>query len=351
MARVLVVATSRKTRGGITSVIKAHETGAYWKKYHCKWIETHRDGPAWRKILYFIRAYTVFLFLAPFCDLVHIHLASIQSLRRARFFLRYAKLWNKKTIAHFHPHKPDVIFDKEHQTEYKDFFMSVNRVVVLSPQWKRWVRESLDIDDNIEVIYNPCPIVGRIDDGPREKYILFAGILYKRKGYADLIEAFAMIAKNYPDWKVIIAGIPKQKEDEKLISELPQRLGVEKQIVLPGWVHGEEKDRLFRNASIFCLASKDEGFPMAVLDAWAYGIPVVCTTAGGLIDIVKDGENAMVFPYGDTKTLSFKLSKMMDDEMLRKKISKESVNLANSIFNIKNICNQIDKLYESVLNE
>ena len=54
--KVLVVATSRKTRGGITSVVKAHETGNQWKKYHCKWIETHRDGPSWRKILYFIKA-------------------------------------------------------------------------------------------------------------------------------------------------------------------------------------------------------------------------------------------------------------------------------------------------------
>ena len=39
MTKVLVIATSRKTRGGITSVIKAHETGEQWEKFHCKWIE------------------------------------------------------------------------------------------------------------------------------------------------------------------------------------------------------------------------------------------------------------------------------------------------------------------------
>ena len=44
MVRVLVVATSRKTRGGITAVIKQHEKGEQWKKYHCVWIQTHRDG-------------------------------------------------------------------------------------------------------------------------------------------------------------------------------------------------------------------------------------------------------------------------------------------------------------------
>ena len=52
MAKVLVIATSRKTRGGITSVVKAHETGEQWKKYHCRWIETHRDGNSIRKLWY-----------------------------------------------------------------------------------------------------------------------------------------------------------------------------------------------------------------------------------------------------------------------------------------------------------
>ena len=76
MSKVLIVATSRKTRGGITSVVKAHETGKQWNKYHCKWIETHRDGPSWRKILYFIKAYLQFFCLIHFYDLVHIHVAS-----------------------------------------------------------------------------------------------------------------------------------------------------------------------------------------------------------------------------------------------------------------------------------
>ena len=149
MPKVLVVATSRKTRGGITSVVKAHETGNQWKKYHCKWIETHRDGPSWRKILYFIKAYLQFFCLVPFYDLVHIHVASYSSLKRKKYFLNLAKFWHKKTIAHFHPHKPEVIFEKSTQKEYIHFFKSVNCVVVLSQQWQRWIKEALNIADNV----------------------------------------------------------------------------------------------------------------------------------------------------------------------------------------------------------
>ena len=63
MNKVLVIATSRKTRGGITSVVKAHETGPQWRKNHCKWIQTHRDGCSLRKILYLIIALLEYLIL------------------------------------------------------------------------------------------------------------------------------------------------------------------------------------------------------------------------------------------------------------------------------------------------
>lgn len=49
MNKVLVVATSRKTRGGITSVVKAHEQGEQWREFGCEWIETHIDGSFFKR--------------------------------------------------------------------------------------------------------------------------------------------------------------------------------------------------------------------------------------------------------------------------------------------------------------
>ena len=377
MSKVLVVATSRKTRGGITSVVKAHETGDQWKKYHCYWIQTHRDGPSWRKICYFVRAYIQFFFMVPFCDLVHIHVASYSSLKRKKHFLRLAKFWNKKTIAHFHPHKPEVIFEKSTQQEYYDFFTAVDRIVVLSPQWKRWIKEALiehkeleifrlsdystgklyPVDghtgismlDKMQVIYNPCPLVDRGKPNHSEKYILFAGTIYYRKGFDTLIKAFAKIADKYRDWKVILAGNPKGEKDAIIMKKLPKELNIEKQIIYPGWVVGTEKEKLFRNCSIFCLASYQEGFPMAVLDAWAYGLPCVVTPAGGLPDIAEDGKNVLMFEYGDVDTLAKNLDMLMSNDELRAKIAVESLKLANSIFKLENINNQIGELYKSLI--
>lgn len=373
------MATSRKTRGGITSVIKAHETGEQWKKFHCHWVQTHRDGPAWRKMLYFAWGMIDFLWRVPFCDIVHIHVASYGSLKRKRPFLKIAKFLGKKTIAHFHPHKPEVLFDKCHQQDYINFFTSVNRVVVLSPQWKRWIKDALidhkelemyhigdnpsdklyPVDkkfnnkllDNIHVIYNPSPQVEYGEPDDSQKYILFAGIIYYRKGFDTLIKAFGRIARKYPKWKVVIAGNPKCENDEVLMKSLPVELNIENQIIYPGWVTGAEKDKLFRNASIFCLASYQEGFPMAVLDAWAYGLPCVVTPAGGLPDIVVDGVNALLFEFGDDVMLAKQLERMMSDDSLRSSIAKESKNLATMVFNIDNINKQVEDLYNELLRE
>ena len=90
---------------------------------------------------------------------------------------------------------------------------------------------------------------------------------------------------------------------------------------------------------------------MAVLDAWAYGIPVVCTPAGGLPDIVEDGKNALLFNYDDDITLAHQLDKLISDENLRNNISKESLKLAQTTFNVNNINNQIEELYKSLSNE
>lgn len=107
MVRVLVVATSRKTRGGITAVIKQHEKGEQWKKYHCVWIQTHRDGNALVKLWYFFSAFCLYMLLLPFCDIVHFHFSERTSAKRKCLMMPLAKMMGKKIIAHFHAYSVD----------------------------------------------------------------------------------------------------------------------------------------------------------------------------------------------------------------------------------------------------
>lgn len=343
MTKVLVIGTSHKTRGGITSVIKAHQTGEQWQKYHCKWIETHRDGNPIRKLWYLFSALFEYLILLPFYDIVHIHIATTQSAKRKQLFFYPAKWMKKRIIFHFHPSNEKFLFEPYNQKLYKRLFSQADLILVLSEQWRKWIKEALDITEHVEVLYNPCPKVNRRDD-IRENSILFAGTIIPRKGYADLIKAFAQIAPKYPEWKVILAGNGEIENAKKIASEY----GVSNQIIFPGWINGKKKEETFQKASIYCLASDGEGFPMGVLDAWAYGIPCVVTPVGGIPDIVKDGINGLIYTVGDINALSLKLDKLISDKDLRKKIVESTDQYLNNAFNIENINTQLGNIYKEL---
>lgn len=160
MAKVLVVATSRKTRGGITSVVKAHETGEQWKRFHCHWVQTHRDGPAWRKLLYFGTAIIDFLLRIPFYDVVHLHVSQPVTIRRKSLFLNIAKALHKRVIVHFHAFNIEDTFEGKDALRYVDFFNKADRVIVLSNWWKEQIKGKLSIpEEDIVVLYNPCPVI------------------------------------------------------------------------------------------------------------------------------------------------------------------------------------------------
>lgn len=340
MTKVLIVATSRKTRGGITAVIKAHETGKQWKNFHCKWIETHRDGNAPRKLWYLFTALIEYILLLPFYDIVHIHIATAQSAKRKQLFFYPAKWMKKKIIFHFHPSNERFLFEPNNQKLYKRLFSQANLILVLSEQWRKWIKEALGITEHVEVLFNPCPIVNRKEE-IKEHNILFAGTIIPRKGYADLIKAFSLIASKYPDWKIVFAGNGEIEKAKKIAS----KCGISNQTLFLGWINGKEKEQVFQKASIYCLASNGEGFPMGVLDAWAYGIPCIVTPVGGIPDIVKDGVNGLIYPVGDTETLATKLDILINNEGLRKSIVKEADKYIQNEFNVSTINQKLEQIY------
>ena len=344
MAKVLVIATSRKTRGGITSVVKAHETGEQWKKYHCRWIETHRDGNSIRKLWYLGTALVEYICLLPFYDIVHIHLATTRSAKRKKMFFYLAKWLSKKVILHFHPSNEKFLFEPMNVRLYRKLFSKADLVLVLSEQWRCWIKMALGLSNHIEVLYNPCPIVNRRDD-LRKNHILFAGSIISRKGYETLIRGFAKIAQEHSDWKVIFAGNGEIANAMKIV----ECCGIQNQVEFLGWVTDKDKEKVFQEASVYCLASDGEGFPMGVLDAWAYGIPCVVTPVGGIPDIVVDGENGLVFGVGDVDGLANKLRMIISDRTLRENIVLGQDKYVKGAFNINSINRKLEKIYTRLL--
>lgn len=346
MSRVLIIATSRKTRGGITAVIKAHETGEQWKKYHCHWVQTHRDGPAWRKLLYFTTGLIDFLVRIPFYDIVHIHTADYGTEKRKCIFARLTKFFGKKLIVHLHSSNPEFSIGGKYRDLYDYSFTHADKVILLSKTWREEALKAFNIPaERMEVLYNPCPTVTPSVIDEREQYILFAGTLIHRKGYDDLIKAFAKIAYRYPTWRLKLAGNGEIDKGKRLAKEY----GIESQVDFLGWINDEVKDAVFRKASMYCLPSYSEGFPMGALDAWAYHLPIITTPVGGIPDVGIDGENMLLFTAGDINQLSMKIEQLIGNSNLYAKLVAASNDFAQNKFNVNKITQSLSDIYCSIM--
>jgi len=343
--KVIVLGPGRNTRGGISMVIKEYENSDLWKDFNCKWIETYIDKSNFLKIIYFVKGYISFILNIPTCNIVHIHISWSTTAKRKIFFFVLAKALNKKIILHLHSGAEPIINSKI-KFVYQFMFKYSDVTILLANKIKAELNKHFYIKNSI-VLYNPC--LCHNTDEPltliiKEKFILFAGTITKKKGYVDLIQAFSLIANKHPEWKIIFAG-NGEIENAKRLAKFHL---IEEQVIFRGWVNGEDKHLLFKKSSIFCLPSYTEGFPMAVLDAWAYGLPVITTPVGGLADVLVPGVNALVFEPGDVDMLSTYLNELITNDDLRQKISEESIKLSQGSFSITEISKQLNELYTSL---
>ncbi|AUD06965.1 glycosyltransferase family 4 protein [Spirosoma pollinicola] len=343
--KILVIGTSSRTRGGVSSVINAYKQTDFWQKWNIIWIESHIDKNIFFKLGYFFNAVLIFLFHILSAKLVHVHLSEPVSAFRKLFFIIIAKLFGKKLIVHFHSFSPDTTLYSNISFIYKYIFYSADRIVVLSNYWKKEMNIKWpSLSSKIVVIYNPCTLVNK-SDLPKENIILFAGTLNNRKGFQDLLASFALIYHKYPSWHLVFAGNGQINTGK----EIAKALNISDRTHFVGWVESEEKELLFQKASIFCLPSYAEGFPMAVLDAFSYSLPVITTPVGGIPDILTNSVNALIFEPGDIDTLSIQLMLCIDDSNLRHSLANASYELANTLFNLHSISCEVNSLYFDLL--
>lgn len=122
------------------------------------------------------------------------------------------------------------------------------------------------------------------------KYVLYVGTLQPRKNISMLIYAFALFNKEFPEYKLIIAG--KKGWMYEQIFSLVRKLKLENVIHMVGYLSEEEKSMLYQRAFCFVLPSLYEGFGIPVLEAFAQGCPVLCSNTSSLPEV---GGNAAIY--------------------------------------------------------
>lgn len=147
-------------------------------------------------------------------------------------------------------------------------------------------------------------------EGEREKTIVAVGRIDENKNHKLLIEAFSMMAKDYPDYKLVIYGEGDKKEELK---ELVTELGLERQIFLPGSTDNVV-DAIYKTR-VFVLPSNTEGMPNTLLEAMALGLTVIATDCpcGGPAELIDHQKNGLLTPVKDTAKMKENLQRILND--------------------------------------
>lgn len=114
---------------------------------------------------------------------------------------------------------------------------------------------------------------------PGARVLLSLGRLHPKKNLEALVDAFGLGKSRSligPEWHLVIAGWD-QGGHEAVLKASVHRRGLDNCVHFPGPLFLEEKDRAFRHSAAFALPSHSEGLPMAILEAWSYGLPVLMT--------------------------------------------------------------------------
>lgn len=130
------------------------------------------------------------------------------------------------------------------------------------------------------------------------KTILVASRLSREKNIGMIIEAMRTITKKFPTAGLVVVGDGPELEHLKA---LVKKYDLDAKVMFEGW--RSDLTSYYRTSDVFALSSFYEGYGMTVVEAEASGCPVIMTEVGCAGDIIKDGQNGLVVPVGDTQAL------------------------------------------------
>jgi glycosyltransferase involved in cell wall biosynthesis len=180
----------------------------------------------------------------------------------------------------------------------------------------------------VETVYNGidlCGVAAAIGSGrdfrerygipPEKKVILQVSWMVPVKGVDKLLRAARIVLDRVPDAHFVLAG---EGSHRSTYEALGVELGIASSVTWTGMVKNPLKDGLFDAADICCLFSQwQEACPLAVLEAMAFGVPVISSNTGGLPELVADGHTGYVVDKDDFSALAEKILTLLADSDLR----------------------------------
>jgi len=278
----------------------------------------------------------------PRFDVVHVFSASYFSFLLAPApAILIAKLYGKPVLLNYHSGEAEDHLQRWPRTSLPIIKLA-DRVVVPSNYLARVFAK---FGFEAEAVYNTvdCERLRFRNRQPLKPVLLSNRNLEKHYNVECTLRAFALIQRQVPQARLIVAGDGSQRGD---LRNLAGELGL-RNVDFIGAVAPDQMPALYEEADIFINASNVDNQPLSIIEAFASGLPVVTSCAGGIVYMVTDLKTGLIFRKDDHEALADRVLKLLNDRQLSSRIAIKAREECNK-YNWAAVRNQWLELYREL---
>lgn len=183
--------------------------------------------------------------------------------------------------------------------------------------------------------------------GIKENDILigYAGRLSREKGVDILIEAMQQLVKSCPNCMLLIAGEGAQRQE---LEESIRRIGMNGKVIFAGPV--EDIEQVMGALDIGVVPSRREAFGLTALEMMSMRVPVICSSAGGLAELVCHERTGLVCSENDPDAICKSIKRLIEDSELRNKLA-DAAYIESEKYSVAEYVKKVEHIYRSLIEE
>jgi len=293
-------------------------------------------------------------------DLVHLNPSlGYKAVIRDGVYLLIAKLLKKKTMVFFRGW--DLGFERAIRMYFFPLFRfaynKADAFVVLSPDFKDKLinmgfRQPIFLETTVadDTIFERCEAESlipskEVSDSPKFN-ILFLARIEKSKGIYESLDTYKILKARHSHISITVAGVGPELNKARQYADSLKTEGIE----FTGYLRGDAKHKAFIGADAYFLpTSWGEGMPNSLIEAMAYGLPIITRPEGGIRNFFVDGGMGFLADSKDPSVFAGLLEKLIEDRPLRMKIGEYNRLYAREHFMASNAAKRIENIYRSVI--
>lgn len=301
--------------------------------------------------------------------IVHTHMAKAGLLGRLAaltYNLTRGSAPRAKVVHTYHGHVLDGYFNKAATTLFINFERALaaisDRLIAISPAIRQELLEHYRIGstDKYRVVplgFDLAPFAA-VDDRARAEarqtlnlpagspVISTVGRLTAIKQHRLFLDTVKRVVAIHPDALAVIAGGGELEDDLKRYAA---SLGIADRVRMLGW--RRDLPVIYAATDVFLLTSRNEGTPVALIEAMASGVPGVSTAVGGVVDVIGDASTGRTAPFGDADKLARSTNELLSSPALRAEMGAAARARVLARYDINRLVGDIAALYKELLAE